>query len=332
MQAELTGRATGPAVSYTPNDNDPCPELGDGPLQLSADSSATTPSPAVTPPPAEVPAVRPEPPLTVIEPRANWTVADVRELWRFRELFAYLTLRDLKVRYKQTILGVGWSVFQPLATLLVFVVFFGRMGRLAEGVTDYTLFVLAGVLPWTFFANAVSNSGNSLVGNERLVTKTYFPRVLLPGSNVAAALFDFSVGLALMAVWLGIAGVTPTWRLVMAPVCVLLLALTAAGVGSGLAALIATHRDFRYILGFGVQLWMFATPCLYLPPSAIGPRAHQVLPLNPAYGLILNFRASVLGEDLNWSALAISSAVGLVGLAAGLWYFRRMETTLADTI
>ena len=303
-------------------------------MPLSADPTSPPPAAAAIPPPVGGPPAAPpaEPPLTVIESRANWTVADLRELWRFRELFFYLTLRDLKVRYKQTILGVGWSVFQPLATLVVFVVFFGRMGRLSEGVADYTLFVLAGVLPWTFFANAVTNAGNSLVGNERLVTKTYFPRVLLPGSNVAAALFDFAIGLALMAVWLAVAGVVPTWRLLLAPVCVLLLALTAFGVGSGLAALIATHRDFRYILGFGVQLWMFATPAIYLPPSAIGPRAQQVLPLNPAYGLILNFRASVLGEPIHWPALAVSAAVGLTAVAAGLWYFRRMESTLADTI
>lgn len=295
-------------------------------MRLTADATdATTPLPAA-------PMSPPEPPLTVVEARSHWSLADLREVWRFRELFYYLTLRDIKVRYKQTILGVGWSVFQPLATMLVFVVFIGWMGKAAEGVENYLLFVLAGVLPWVFFSNAVTNAANSLIANERLVTKTYFPRLLLPASNVGAALFDFVIGLVLLAVWIAIAGPAPTWQLVVAPVAIVLLALTAFGFGTLLSALIATQRDFRYVLAFGMQLWMFATPCLYLPTSAFGPMARAWLPLNPAYGLILNFRAAVLGEAFDWPALALSTAVGLLVTGFALIYFRRVDRTLADTL
>ena len=295
-------------------------------MRLTADATdATTPLPVAHSPP-------PEPPLTVVEARSHWSLADLREVWRFRELFYYLTLRDIKVRYKQTILGVGWSVFQPLATMLVFAVFIGWRGKAAEGVENYLLFVLAGVLPWVFFSNAVTNAANSLIANERLVTKTYFPRVLLPASNVGAALFDFVIGLVLLAIWVAIAGPAPTWQLLVAPLAILLLALTAFGFGTLLSALIATQRDFRYVLAFGMQLWMFATPCLYLPVTAFGPTARQWLPLNPAYGLILNFRASVLGEEFDWVALGISTVVGLVILALVLVYFKRVDRTLADTL
>ncbi len=299
-------------------------------MRLTADATPTDAGPPAPAPPAP-PA---DPPLTVIEARPHWTRADLAELWRFRELLWHLTLRDVKIRYKQTILGVGWSVAQPLATMLVFAVFIGWMGKVAEGVEDYTLFVLAGVLPWTFFANSVTTAANSLVVNEKLVTKTYFPRVLLPASCVGAALFDFLVGAVLLAVWVAVAGPAPTWRLVLAPAAVVLLALTALGVGSLLSALIAAQRDFRHLLSFGMQLWMFATPSIYLPAekAPVGPAVRGWLAVNPAEGLVRNFRAAVLGTPPDWPALALSAAVGLVLLAFGLWYFRRVERTLADTL
>lgn len=271
------------------------------------------------------------PPLTIIEPRSFWSKDDGRELWRFRELFYFLTLRDIKLRYKQTVLGIGWSVFQPVATMLVFAFFIGRMGKVAEGAQNYMLFVMAGVLPWTFFANGLTNAANSLIGNERLVTKTYFPRLLLPMSSVGAALFDFVIGLVLLAVWTGIAGPTPTWRLVFVPVIMLVFGLTALGFGTLLAALISAQRDFRYVLTFGVQLWIFATPCIYVPGQA-GSDASLWLAVNPAHGLILNFRACVLGTELDWPAFAVSAGLGLLFLLLGLTYFRRVQNTLADTI
>lgn len=286
-------------------------------------------APATPPvPPADVPDL----PLTVIEPPSAWGLVDVRELWRSRELLGFLTLRDIKLRYKQTVLGFGWTVFQPASTVIVFLVFVGWMGGLAKGSENYALLVLSGVLPWTFFANATSNAANSLIGNERLVTKTYFPRLLLPAANVGAAAFDFAVCLAIFAVYAAVTGVAPTANLLLAPVLIGLLALTAFGLGTLLSALIVAQRDFRYLLTFGMQLGMFATPCIYLDPATMSPAARAWMPLNPVYGLVLNFRACVLGTDLDAAALGVSGFVAVAITVAGLAYFRRVERTMADTI
>jgi lipopolysaccharide transport system permease protein len=296
-------------------------------VKLTADTPTTdTPPPVNALPPVE------ELPLTIIDGHKSWRLADFQELWRFRELFFYLTLRDIKLRYKQTILGLGWSVFQPLATMIVFVVFLGYVGKVAEGVPNYTLFVISGILPWTFFANASMNGGNSLVNNERLVTKIYFPRLALPAANVFAAMFDFFICLVLFGIVGVILGIPPTFNLLMLPVVVFFLVMIATGFATLMAALIVAQRDFRYLLGFGIQLWMFATPCIYLPASSIGPEAAPWLVLNPIYGLILNFRAAVLGTPFDWPALFLSAALSLFTLAIGMIYFRRVDRTMADTI
>ncbi len=283
---------------------------------------------AIVPAPEELP-------LTVIEPRSGFSAADVQELWRYRELFYHLTLRELKLRYKQTILGVGWSLFQPLATVLVFVVFIGYMGKTAEGIDNYLLYVLLGVLPWNYFAQSVQNGGNSLIANERLVTKVFFPRLLLPLSNIGSATVDFLVALGLAALVMAVSGVSPGWSLLAVPLIVAMIFLTAVGFGVLFSALIVAQRDFRYLLQFGMQLWMFATPCIYLPVTTIGPTAQKILPLNPIYGLILAFRNCVLGlpwTAYEWYALGVSGTIGLLVLVVGLLYFRRVERTFADTI
>jgi lipopolysaccharide transport system permease protein len=271
-------------------------------------------------------------PLTVIERRPGWHLVNLRELWRYRELLYFLTWRDIKVRYKQTVLGVAWALIQPLSTVAVFAFFLGRLGGVSEGIANYPLFVLAGILPWTFFANAVTTASNSVVANERLVSKIYFPRLIIPFSSVGAALFDFLVSLAILAVAMAWSGVAPGWTVLLAPVIMLLLTATALGVGTLLSALIVAHRDFRYIMTFAVQLWMFATPCIYLKPTALGLISRRVLPLNPAYGLLLNFRQAALGGELDGYSLGVSSAVGLALLLAGCFYFRRVERTFADVI
>ena len=287
---------------------------------------------AAAPGAAAEPAPSDDLPETVIERRPGWQVVDLRELWRYRELLFFLSWRDVKVRYKQTILGAGWALLQPLATMLVFAFFLGRMGGVSEGIANYPLFVFAGVVPWTFFANAVSTAGNSVVANERLVSKIYFPRLIIPIGSVGGSLFDFVIALGLLAAMMAWYGVAPGWQIVMAPVVMALLTATAVGVGTLLAALIVAHRDFKYVLNFAVQLWMFATPCIYLPPAAIGPNARLLLPLNPAYGLLLNFRLAMLGNDLDWYALGVSAAVGVASLLIGCLYFRRVERTFADVI
>jgi lipopolysaccharide transport system permease protein len=271
-------------------------------------------------------------PVTVIQRRSGWQAVDLRELWRHRELLFFLAHRDVMARYKQTALGLGWAFAQPLATMFVFSMFLGRAAGLADAVENYALFVFAGVLPWTFFANAITAAGNSLVANERLVTKVYFPRLIVPLSSVGASLFDFLIALLMMAGLMAWYGVAPGWQVLLAPLVFLLLLATAAGVGVLLAALIVAHRDFRYVLNFGVQLWMFATPAIYLSGDSLGPTGKTWLPLNPAQGLIYNFRQCLLGGDLDWYALAVSGSVGLVLLAAGCLYFRRVEQQFADVI
>ena len=279
----------------------------------------------------------PELAVTHIDSSLGWRWADVVEIWRFRELFVMLTLRDIRLRYKQTILGLGWSVFQPLATILVFVVFIGYLGKASDGFgsfDQYVLFVMAGVLPWTFFASAVLNSGNSLVNNERLVTKTYFPRLALPAANVFAALFDLFINLVIFALVMAIIGVAPTWKLLLLPAIVVLLGMFAMGVGVFLSALIASQRDFRFLLNLGLQLWMFATPCIYLRTESLpDPETTTAwLPINPVYGLVVNFRACTLGGPIDWFSLGLSALATVATLTISLVYFRRVERTLADTI
>ncbi len=271
--------------------------------------------------------------LTIIQPRSDWQFVDWRELWRHNELLFFLTWRDVKVRYKQTVLGAAWAVFQPLATMVVFAVFLGRMGNVSNQIEHYSLFVFAGMLPWTFFANSLTSAGNSVVGNQNLITKVYFPRLIIPMSAVGASLVDFAVAFVLLAVMMPFYGVVPGWRFLLLPLFVLLLVVAAFGIGTLLSALTVAYRDFRYVLSFGVQLWMFATPCIYLDPSqVVGPRGQLLLPLNPVYGLVLNFRQAVLGGPLDGYALAVSAAVSVALLLVGCVYFRRVERGFADII
>lgn len=284
--------------------------------------------------PDTAPAVAPEvePMLTVLEARPGWALPDVRELWRYRELLYFLAMRDVKVRYKQTVLGAGWAVAQPLATMAVFALFLGKMGGLGRDIPHYPLFVFAGMVAWTFFSNTVTAAANSVVANERLVTKIYFPRLVIPLSTVGVGVFDLVIASALLAAMAAGFGVLPGWSLFALPLVVLMLAVAASGVGVLLSALIVTQRDFKYLLTFGVQLWMFATPSLYLPADALGETARTYLPLNPAYGLVLAFRQAALGGAIDWYAFGVSSAVGAAVAAAGMLYFRRVERTFADTI
>jgi lipopolysaccharide transport system permease protein len=269
----------------------------------------------------------------VIERRPGWRLLDLAELWRFRELLFFLTWRDVKVRYKQTALGAAWAVLQPLATMAVFTAFLGQLAGVPSGGVAYPLFVFAGLIPWTFFANAVGASGQSVVGNQNLVTKVYFPRLLIPMSAVAAGLVDFLIAFGMLLVLMLWYGVLPGWGLLLVPLLTAGLGVAALGVGTLLAALTVAYRDFRYVVTFLVQLWMFATPTIYMQADAVlGPKALALLPLNPAYGLITNFRQAVLGGALDWYALAVSGAVSVLLLVLGCLYFRRVERTFADII
>jgi lipopolysaccharide transport system permease protein len=270
--------------------------------------------------------------FTRIGPRPTFSWQDIHQLWQFRELLYYLAWRDIAVRYKQSVLGVAWALIQPLSTMLVFAVFLGKMGGMSAGIENYPLFVFAGVVPWTFFANAVIASGMSVVSNERLITKIYFPRLIIPISAVGAPLFDFVVSLGLLALMMIWYQVIPGWGMLLLPFIFAMLFIAATGVGLFLSALIVAQRDFKFILNFGIQLWMFATPCIYLGIESFGPVSQTWLPLNPAYGLILNIRQSLLGGPFDWYALTVSSMVSLGILVVGLLYFRRIERSFADLI
>jgi lipopolysaccharide transport system permease protein len=273
------------------------------------------------------------PPKTVIEPHAGWQIVDIRELWRNRELLFFLIWRDVMVRYKQTVLGAAWAILQPLATMVVFSLFFGRVAGQPGERTPYPLFVLAGLVPWLFFSNAISSASQSILSNQSLVTKVYFPRLMIPTGAVAAGLVDLVIAFALLilaAIWFG---VYPGWKLVFIPLITLGLTVSSLGVGTLLSALTVAYRDFRYVVPFMIQLWMFATPSIYLQSGDLAhSRWRSVLPLNPAEGLISGFRSAALGQPLDVYALTVSCLVGVVFLLVGILYFRRVERTFADVI
>jgi lipopolysaccharide transport system permease protein len=271
-------------------------------------------------------------PVTVIERRPGWQLINVRELWRYRELLRILTWRDIKVRYKQTVLGAAWAVLQPFATMVVFSLFFGRVAEAPPGDVAYPLFVMAGLIPWFSFSNSITSASQSVVGNQSLVTKVYFPRLLIPLGAVGPYVVDGIIALGMLLAMMIFYGVMPGWGMLLATLLLLGVVLAALGVGVLLAALTVTYRDFRYVVPFMVQLWMFATPAVYLQVDAVGPRGKLLLPLNPAHGLIVNFRAAALGGESDPYALGVSVAVSLVLLVIGCLYFRRVERGFADTI
>jgi lipopolysaccharide transport system permease protein len=258
---------------------------------------------------------------------------NVAELWKFRELLAFLVWRDVKVRYKQTLLGAAWAVLQPAMMMVVFTVFFARMARVPAGDLPYPLFVYAGLLPWTFFSTSIANAANSVVGSERLITKIYFPRLAIPFASVGAAVVDFAIAFGLLVAMMLWYGVMPGPAILLVPVLCVLFALAAAGVGTLLAALNVAYRDFRYVVPFLVQLWMFATPTIYMDPAANGAGPFDLaLMANPLAPLVAAFRAAVLGGPIPWIPLAIAAAASVTMFLAGCLYFRRVEDSFSDII
>jgi lipopolysaccharide transport system permease protein len=281
------------------------------------------------PPPAA------DPPETVIEPAPRWGVIDLPELWRYRELLAFLAWRDVKVRYKQTVLGAAWAVFQPLLMMAVFWLFLGKVAKVEAGPLPYPLFVYAGLLPWFLFSTAVTGAANSLLDSERLISKVYFPRLVVPFGAAGPGLIDFGVAMLVLVVLMAANGVAPAGTAVLLPVAVLLILVTALGVGTFLAALNVRYRDFRYVVPFLIQAWLFATPSIYLATPAatdLPDGVRWVMAANPMTGLIEFFRAALFGGDLPWGSLGVSAAVGAAGFAVGCAYFRRVEDSFADVI
>jgi lipopolysaccharide transport system permease protein len=276
--------------------------------------------------------------LIIIERRSGWQWINWRELWRYRELLYFLVWRDIKVRYKQTVLGAAWAILQPLAMMLVFSLFFGRYAGLPSARIPYPLFVFAGLLSWFFFANGLGSASHSVIGSQNLITKVYFPRLLIPAGAVVVCLVDWIIGFVVLLLMTGaymIAGqsVSPGWTLLWVPLLMACLVMASLGVGTWLSALTVAYRDFRHVIPFLIQLWMFATPCIYMQTDRVlHPRWGWVLPLNPAYGLIENFRNAVLGRDLDLYSLAVSGLVAVLLLLMGCRYFQAVERGFADVI
>lgn len=272
-------------------------------------------------------------PRTVIEPPRGWQLINVAELWQFRELLLFLVWRDLKVRYKQTLLGAAWAVLQPAMLMVVFTVFFARMARLPAGDLPYPLFVYAGLLPWTFFSTAIAQAAQSVVSSERLVTKIYFPRLAIPFASVGAVVVDTAIACGLLVVLMAAYRVPPSPQILLAVPIMFCILLAAAGMGTLLAALNVAYRDFRYVVPFLVQIWMFATPTIYMDPRANGVgRLDFLLAANPLSPLISGFRAAILGGEIPWLGLAVAAAMSIALFLAGCLYFRKVEDGFSDII
>lgn len=271
--------------------------------------------------------------VTVIEPSSGWVALRLRELWPYRELLFFLTWRDVKIRYKQTILGGLWAVIQPVMMMVVFTVFFGRLAAVPSDGVPYPIFSFTGLVPWALFTYALTQAANSLVGNSQLLTKVYFPRLLLPVASTLAGVVDFALSFVVLVGMMAYYRLWPTPKtLLVVPGLVLLCLVASIGVGLWLAALSVRYRDVRYTLPFLTQLWLFATPIAY--PSSELPDAWRVVSgVNPMAGVVEGFRWTLLGTDRPpWLMLAMSSASAVVLLTTGLFYFRRTERSFSDVV
>jgi lipopolysaccharide transport system permease protein len=287
-------------------------------------STAISPETLHTPPAPRLP----EKPLVVVAARESWVGINLRDLWTYRELLYFLTWRDVKVRYKQTLLGAAWALLQPLLLMLIFTFFFARLAGIDSGRVPYPLFAYAGLLPWTFFANAVANGGNSLVGSTNLITKVYFPRMFIPAAAVGAGLVDLAIAFGMLIVLMIYYGVELQRGLVWLPALVVLTTLLALGVGMLMSAFNVKYRDIRYALPFMIQVWMFASPVIYPIPDSW----RWLLALNPMTGIIEGFRAALFGQPVDGFALGLSAAITLVLLVCSAFVFTRMEKSFADVI
>ena len=269
--------------------------------------------------------------VRVLEPRSGWVAIGWGELWEYRELLGFLVWRDVKVRYKQTVLGAAWAILQPLMTMVMFTLLFGRWAKLPSDGLPYQVFAFAALLPWTFFSNAVSSAAASLVGNTHLISKVYFPRLLIAMASIGTGLVDFAVALGVMLVLLVYYRVGLTWNLAAIPLLSVLMLMISFGVGSLLAALCGMYRDVRYLVPPLMQLWMFGSPVIY-SVTLVPARWRWAFSLNPLVGVIDGFRSALLGLPFNWTSIGLSAIVGLVSLWIGFSYFRSVERRVADLL
>jgi lipopolysaccharide transport system permease protein len=271
-------------------------------------------------------------PAVIIEPTSGWAAVNLRELWKYRDLLMILAGRDIKLRYKQTVLGVTWVIIQPLVAALIFTLMFGRFAKLPSDGHPYLIFVFAGVAVWNYFAGVLQRAGNSLITDSRLITKVYFPRLAIPLASTFSALIDLAVSLAVLGLLMMAYRVSPTWRILTLPLFIGLAALTATGVSLWLAALNVRYRDFVHAMPFMIQVWMFASPVAYA--TTIVPEKWRLLyGLNPAVAFIEGTRWAILGSSsITPQIVAIAAAFSTAVFVGGAFFFRRVERGFADTV
>ena len=271
-------------------------------------------------------------PQIVIRPTSGWASLRLRDVWEYRELLYFLVWRDIKVRYKQTALGVAWAIMQPFFSMVVFSVFFGRLAKMPSDGVPYPIFSYVGLVPWNFFANGLSQSSNSLVESANLIRKVYFPRLTIPIATVLGGVVDFAIAFVVLLGMMFYYGIYPTARVVWLPFFLLLALVTALAVGLWLSVLNVEYRDVRYTLPFITQFWLFATPVVY-PSSLLTEPWRTVYGLNPMVGVVEGFRWALLGTNTApRSTILVSAAAALLLLVGGAFYFRRMEQTFADVV
>jgi lipopolysaccharide transport system permease protein len=271
-------------------------------------------------------------PRTIIQRTQGWAAVGLKEVWTYRELLFFLAWRDVKVRYKQTALGVAWAVLQPLLGMIVFTIFFGRLAKVPSDGIPYPLFSYSALLAWQLFAFSLTESSNSVVANERLITKVYFPRLVIPMASIVAGLVDFAVAFVLLIGMMAYYGVHPGWGIVTLPLFILFEVATALGVGLWLSALNVQYRDVRYTVPFIAQFWMFVSPVVY-SSTLVPARWRPLYGLNPMAGVVEGFRWALLGKPpAPGVMLAVSSLVVILLLVSGLYYYRRMEKNFADVV
>jgi len=269
-----------------------------------------------------------------IRPTSGWSALKLQELWRYRELMFFLTWRDIKVRYKQTLLGAAWAIISPVVTMIVFTLIFGRVAKLDSEGMPYQLFTFTALLPWQLFSKALSDTSRSMVSNRNMITKIYFPRLVIPFSSIISGLVDFGIAFVILIGMMVYYGVKPTSAIWTLPLFLILALLTALGVGLWFSALNVKFRDVGYIIPFLTQVWLYATPVAY-SAQIISPKWQIVYALNPMAGVVQGFRWALLGTDLGVNSsltLSVSILISILILISGLFYFRRMERTFADVV
>jgi len=268
----------------------------------------------------------------IIKPRNKWISIDFNELWKYRELLYFLVWRDVKVRYKQTVIGAGWAIIQPFVTMIIFTIFFGNIAKIPSDGVPYPIFSYSGLLLWIYFSTSVSSSSNSVVGSSNLITKVYFPRLIIPLTSSLAGMVDYCIAFIILVLMMIYYGITPGFSIIFLPIVLFLTFITATGFGLWFSSLNVKYRDVRHALPFFIQLLLFATPVIY-PLTFVPEKYRWLLSLNPMSGIIEVHRACILGnKSIDLNTLSISVSISLLIFISGLFYFRRTERFFADII